>query len=232
MEDLQMIVRCYPEFHFAFMIYQLVRVRCSRFHCPEQLETEGKSDITWKTVKEIIDDHKQANDLASKSSGCCCKAWHFIWQPRENICAAIVAWSHSTSIKAITFGYRAERQEQERNGKRKTQCKSSKEGVHNRLAKLIFRLEKLKNTLQNHKLKIEQRKSEKGGSGGGTRADGFTASGCDGSSCNIDGQITGLGRSGRGPRPLAQAVQHYVTPQPSMFLVHPVQKEGQILAHA
>ncbi len=80
------------------------------------------------------------------------------------------------------------------------------------LEMLIFRLELLKNTLQNHKLNVEPRKSVK-------RGDGSTGSCAADFFCENDGdtqsQTGGLRRSGQ--KIPVQSDQQYIVPQRLMF---------------
>jgi hypothetical protein len=170
LDDLYTILFCVPEVHFVVMTIQLIRVLSTKYAQNDFLskavedETGINTDLSWKGVKDIIDQFQIRH--IPKSTGCCQPSstarptfWDLFWHPH----ATFLRCLHGASRKAVAFGYRAER-EAKRVKEARTQMRKKMHGTLDipqepesagRLVTLILRLERLKDSLQNHKLKIE-----------------------------------------------------------------------------
>jgi hypothetical protein len=169
LRDLRIIIICVPEVHFVVLIKQMLRVIWTKYARSDFLKRADGShlgddrQLAWMKVKNIIDKF-QNEHCSRKISGCklSCAGhvtfWEIFWHPH----ATFLDYFHGASLKAVAFGCRSEREAEQWPWKEKS-------GGDGRLVSLILRLERLKDNLQNNKLKIEQH--EGGRNVGGGRPD-------------------------------------------------------------
>ena len=143
LEDFALVLYCVPEIHFVALIVNAVRVSLAN----DQLERLGPG---WTNILHILKDYEKRHGHKADVQSVFCR--HTV----TNLTWWVTAM-HSTSEKAVAFGSAAEKSES-----------SMADDDSLRVAKLIFRLEQLKQVLTNRKLKThdidskaEEAKSDK-----------------------------------------------------------------------
>jgi hypothetical protein len=152
LEDLGLVLFCTPEIHAGVLIMQAMNVYATKFRQVQELDKEvgplGATDgrkgrgIPWSEVKGVVDammDESAPGSCSGACSGITASAWDMFWHPHQSLVRSF----HPTSLKVVAFGYRAEKHAREYT-------------ESDRLSALIYRLEQLKDSLQNRKLKIHE----------------------------------------------------------------------------
>jgi hypothetical protein len=169
--ELHIILFCIPEVHFVVMIRQMITVVVTRRDFLESaVGNQSGDDLTWMKVKNIIDGFHHSD---TSRGMLCCTGHSTFWDILLHPHAAFLDHCHGVSLKAVTFGCYAEKEASKMIELHKKYGQEAEvPTVQGRLVFLILRLERLKDSLENSKLKIEHQEGGKKVCGGRPDAGG------------------------------------------------------------
>jgi hypothetical protein len=153
LEDLGLILYCFPEIHRVALLVHLVRVVFTRYAQVEAIDRDpaaSPGEPTWTELKKTID--KAIDDVRDKSRQrnifLAMSSW--LWHPH----VIMVHRIHPTSLKAVVFGSRAEKHVRILEDQEQRAGLNPHRPSPGRLATLIYRLERLKEGMSNRKLRV------------------------------------------------------------------------------